>query len=172
MPEPQREIKILLVEDESSIRFVAEIQFQALGYRLADFADNGLSAVEKALSGGFDIIFMDVKMPGIDGILATKRIREAEKGRSERTTIIGMTAFAEKTLCLDAGMDDYLQKPVFLNQLRGVMDKWLSDAPMCITESGRGGAREVEPSRFRQTAEDMNAMKDKVKRLRKDVGLD
>src|ERR1700722_7826396 len=114
--------RILLAEDEPTIRYVAERQLKALGYSLADIAENGLSAVEKALSTDFDIILMDIRMPELDGLSATRRIREA----GIATIIVGMTAFSHKEQCINAGMNDFLQKPVMLDQLRATLLKWLN----------------------------------------------
>lgn len=115
--------RILLVEDEPSLRFVAERQFKALGFTVSDTAVDGQIAVDKAVQENFDLIFMDLRLPNMDGITATRLIRTA----GVKSVIIGMTAFAERDGCLAAGMDDFLQKPVLLQQLSDALEKWMDD---------------------------------------------
>lgn len=117
-----KDIKILLVEDDRMLQFVFKRQMQRLGFLVEEVADNGKAAVEKMAAGQFDIVFMDVALPGMDGIEATTTIRQAEKDR--RTPIIGLTAYGERQLCLNAGMDDFLQKPVALDELLDAITKW------------------------------------------------
>ena len=164
---------ILLVEDEPALQFVFKRQLQALGYRVSAIADNGLSAVEKVMESPYQLVFMDVRIPGIDGILATKQIRNAEKKTGSYTPIVGMTAFAERELCLDAGMDDFLQKPILLDTLAPVLAKWLiaieAKPASSVTETGK----EVPDSeRFKQTDEKLKAIQDRITDLRKRVGLE
>ncbi len=117
-----KDIKILLVEDDRMLQFVFKRQMQRLGFLVAELADNGKAAVEKMAAGQFDIVFMDVALPGMDGIEATMLIRKAESDR--RTPIVGLTAYGERQLCLNAGMDDFLQKPVALDELSETISKW------------------------------------------------
>jgi two-component system sensor histidine kinase/response regulator len=75
---------------------------------------------------------MDVHMPELDGYAATRAIRDAERGTGERLTIVALTASAlerDRQACLAAGMDDYLAKPIQLESLRAVLERWLS-APL------------------------------------------
>src|SRR5262249_36540434 len=77
-------------------------------------AANGQEAVRHFESGEFDVILMDVQMPEMNGLDATRRIRELEAARSRRTPIVAMTAHAmpeDRRQCLEAGADDYLAKP-------------------------------------------------------------
>lgn len=106
--------KVLLVEDSPPNVFVASIILENLGYRF-EVAINGEEALEKVKARPFDLILMDVQMPGLDGFSATQLIRahEAENGM-KRVPIIGVTAYAlsgDKDKCLKSGMDDYLSKP-------------------------------------------------------------
>jgi two-component system, sensor histidine kinase and response regulator len=117
-----KDIKILLVEDDRMLQFVFKRQMQRLGFLVADVADDGKAAVEKMAAGKFDIVFMDVALPGMDGIEATALIRKAESDK--RTPIVGLTAYGERQLCLNAGMDDFLQKPVALEELSEAIFKW------------------------------------------------
>jgi two-component system sensor histidine kinase BarA len=91
-------------------------------------ADSGLAAVEAVKQSRFDLIFMDVQMPGMDGRQATIAIREWERsGNHTATPIIALTAHAlsdEKRALLHSGMDDYLTKPINEQQLAQVVHKW------------------------------------------------
>lgn len=117
--------KILVVEDEPALRFMVERQLKVLGYQASDIVETGLLAVQKATENQYHLIFMDVRLPDLDGVSATQQIRESEGRKGIHTTIIGMTAYAQRERCLDAGMDDFLQKPVLLTQLKEMLGKWL-----------------------------------------------
>ena len=120
---------ILVVEDNPVNQMVATGLLAALGYT-TDTADDGLAAVEAARDGGFDAILMDVQMPHMDGYAATRHIRAHENGR--RQPIIAMTAAAiagERERCLEAGMDDFLTKPVDAVRLAETLKRWLSPSP-------------------------------------------
>ncbi len=111
-------VRILLAEDDDIGRKVALMMLESLGCR-ADVAANGLEAVESVEKGGYDIVLMDLQMPGLDGLEATRRIREMSL--SCQPTIIAMTARAtgeDRELCQAAGMDAYLTKPIRKEHLR------------------------------------------------------
>jgi CheY-like chemotaxis protein len=164
--------EILLVEDDPTLQFVFKRQLHALGYRVSAIADNGLSAVEKAFECPYHLIFMDVRMPGIDGINATKRIRSIEREFGFHTRIVGMTAFAEKQLCLDAGMDDFLQKPVMLDQLSATIERWLKAIETKPSGATIAQLCSVSPDQFKQTDEKLKIIQDKITNLRRKVGLE
>lgn len=91
-----------------------------------ELARNGAEAVEKVLSGGFDLVLMDMQMPEVDGLEGTRRIRALD-GDLARIPIVAMTANAmkgDRKICLDAGMDDYLTKPITRSELVGVLERW------------------------------------------------
>jgi len=119
---------------------------ETLGHR-ADFAGNGIEAVEAWQRFGHDIILMDCQMPEMDGFEATHRLREWEiKTNSKRTPVIAMTARAmegDRNLCLQAGMDDYLSKPVSPDKLLSVLSRWLSgpDSAGDLKEADRAPAQ-------------------------------
>jgi CheY-like chemotaxis protein len=109
-------------------------------------AANGLEAVESWNDGQFDLILMDVQMPKMDGFDATRQIRAREQRppMRRRTPIIGLTAHAmaeDRVSCLEAGMDDYLAKPVNMLALAQAIQRWSSGAPGC------DGRQECEPGR-------------------------
>jgi PAS domain S-box-containing protein len=121
--------RILLVDDYATNREVARRHLEAGGHCVS-LACNGQEAIEAFESGNYDLIFMDIQMPVIDGIEATKRIRDLEKGSesASRVPILALTAHAVKEYidaCLQAGMDDYLIKPVFRQDLLGKVDRWI-----------------------------------------------
>ncbi|MFA5265515.1 MAG: response regulator, partial [Opitutaceae bacterium] len=104
---------------------VALNMLKRLGYTV-DIASNGLEAVDAVIKKHYDIILMDMQMPEMSGIEATMKIREMTVDPERRPWIIALTANALKEFrkdCYDAGMDDYLSKPVKLEDLRGAMDR-------------------------------------------------
>jgi signal transduction histidine kinase/CheY-like chemotaxis protein len=122
---------LLLVEDNRINQMVAGRMLAKLGLS-HDCAENGLVALELLQKGRYDLVLMDMQMPEMDGIEATRvlRAREAEMGRA-RIPIIAMTANAlseDRDACLAAGMDDHLAKPVEMDKLAAVMNHWLAEA--------------------------------------------
>ena len=121
-----RSLSILVAEDNQVNQRVAAAALERMGHRPA-FASDGVEALEKWSQGGFDLILMDVQMPGIDGFEATRRIRSRESRSTGRTPIIAMTARAmsgDRELCLEAGMDGYVSKPVSLEALRRALARY------------------------------------------------
>lgn len=119
---------ILVVEDDETLRLLATKQLAKLGFEGHAVAD-GSEAVEKASVVDYSLILMDIQMPRMDGIEATSAIRQLEsKKKNARVPIIAMTANPDKQRCLDAGMDDFIFKPVMLGQLRELLDRWLPAA--------------------------------------------
>jgi PAS domain S-box-containing protein len=113
---------VLVAEDNDVNQLVALGWLDALGYT-ADVATNGAEAVAKATTTAYDLVLMDLQMPGTDGFTATRAIRAAETG-GRRVPIIAMTASAvdgERDKCLAAGMDDFLTKPVDGEKLEAVL---------------------------------------------------
>jgi two-component system, sensor histidine kinase and response regulator len=94
----------------------------------ADTVENGREAVEAEARENYDLIFMDVQMPVMDGYEASAEIRRHEIRSRRHVPIVAMTANAlneDRDSCLAAGMDDYVSKPVSLANLRVVIDRWL-----------------------------------------------
>jgi len=118
-------MNILLVEDNVVNQKVALKILEKLGYK-ADIANNGLEAVENSKLKDYDIIFMDILMPKLGGLDATKRIRELN-GATNNPKIIAMTAdtmMNDREACLESGMDDYVNKPIRVEDLRPLLYKW------------------------------------------------
>jgi signal transduction histidine kinase/DNA-binding response OmpR family regulator len=114
----RRPLRILLVEDNAINQKLAVLLLEKLGYKTA-LANNGVEAVEAVLAEDYDVVFMDLQMPEMDGLEATKQIR-AILPKERQPRIIAMTANAmsgDRALCLAAGMDDYLAKPIVVRQL-------------------------------------------------------
>jgi signal transduction histidine kinase/CheY-like chemotaxis protein len=114
--------RVLLVEDNSVNQKVAMRMLERLGYR-ADIANNGAEAVDLVKRVGYDIVFMDVQMPVLDGLEATRKIRET-KLATDQPWIVAMTAEAlsgDESRCIEAGMDSYLTKPVQIATLAKVL---------------------------------------------------
>lgn len=122
---------ILLVEDYKANVLVATALLEEFGYGYS-VAYNGQEALHKIKSISFDLILMDVQMPGIDGFEATHFVREWERENNagkKRIPIIGMTAHAlsgDRERCLSVGMDDYLAKPYNPDEFKNKIEKYIS----------------------------------------------
>jgi len=117
-----KDLRILLVEDNSVNQMVALAMLEQLGCR-ADLADNGLEALDAIRRQPYDLVLMDVQMPEMDGLTAAREIREILPP-GEGPQIIALTAGAfeaDRKSCLDAGMDDYLAKPIRLESLAAML---------------------------------------------------
>ena len=119
---------ILLAEDNVTNQQVALGILRKLGLR-ADAVASGQEAIRALETISYDLVLMDVQMPEMDGIEATRQIRSSESGvRNHQIPIIAMTAHAlegDREWCLKAGMDDYLAKPISAQTLAGVLSHWL-----------------------------------------------
>lgn len=128
----KRKPHVLLVEDNVINQKLGMKILEKMGYRV-DVADNGLEAVNALGKVPYDLVLMDVQMPEMDGLEATRRIRSPASSILRRDVpIIAMTASAmkgDKEKCLEAGMDDYVSKPVQPQELAGVISRWLASEP-------------------------------------------
>ena len=115
-------LRILLAEDNLVNQKVALLMLERLGYS-ADLAANGCEVLEATQRQPYDVVLMDVQMPEMDGLEATRRIR-GNGFREHQPCVIGLTAHAlekDRERCLAAGMDDYLTKPIMLEELRAAL---------------------------------------------------
>ena len=121
---PVRALKILLAEDNLMNQKLATGLLSKSGHAVR-IANNGQEAVAAYVADRFDIVLMDIQMPLMDGFAATRAIREYEQTIGYRTPIVAMTAHAmkgDRELCLEAGMDDYLAKPIRSKLLAAVLE--------------------------------------------------
>ncbi|MEA3444814.1 MAG: response regulator [Bacteroidota bacterium] len=125
----KRKLKVLLAEDNIINQKIASINICKLGHEV-EFANNGKIAIEKFQGAYYDIILMDLQMPIMGGIEATKKIREIEKSNIKRPIkIVAMTASAmpeDKHICFEAGMNDYISKPFRREDLSRVLNNYVS----------------------------------------------
>ena len=134
----RRELRILLAEDNRVNQAVASRILAKLGHILV-IANNGLEAIEQLKQQAFDLVLMDVQMPEMDGILATKVIREHEKSTHDHIPIIAMTAHAmtgDRARCLAAGMDGFLTKPISPEEVDAAILAALKDTPQHDHDTG------------------------------------
>lgn len=120
--------RILVAEDNPDNQLLARAQLERLGYRV-EITEDGQGVIEYVMSDPyrFPLILMDCQMPVVDGFAASRQIRQANLGGAPQPIIIAMTANAmegDREKCLDAGMNDYLSKPVQLQALREMLEKW------------------------------------------------
>ena len=132
VPSPSRRLRVLLAEDNVVNQRVAGLLLERLGYRY-DVVGNGQEALEALHDRPYDVVLMDMQMPVMDGLEATRRLR-AELPSQRQPRVVAMTANVlaeDREACLNAGMDDYLAKPVRREELAAAL--------------GRVAAQEVEP---------------------------
>jgi signal transduction histidine kinase/DNA-binding response OmpR family regulator len=132
--QPARRLHILLVEDNATNRLIASRMLERMGHRVDAVAD-GSEAVETVQTMPYDLVLMDVMMPEMDGLTATRLIRDLP-GHTSRTPIVGLTANAERSreaACREAGMDGFVSKPVTAERLAEAIDD--------VTTTCRGEAK-------------------------------
>lgn len=132
--------RMLLVEDNEVNQEVALGILNLFGCRV-DVAIDGRHAIEMAKATAYDLVFMDIQMPEIDGFTAARRIRENEM--STHVPIVAVTAHAMggyRERCMEAGMDDYLSKPVSARAIRAMLNKCLAPKFPAFRDSSTGGA--------------------------------
>ena len=173
---PMVRARILVVDDHPVNQQLAELMLKRMGHRV-DVVSNGADAFEAVFRQPYDLVLMDCQMPEIDGYEATRKIREMEdnglksqheslspvSGFSSHVPIIAMTANAmsgDREKCLDAGMDDYVSKPIKAEQLAEMLTRWLlplkEDDPRA--KSRQGGCQIDEPHHLeRETTKSFGA---------------
>ena len=138
---PVRSLRILVADDSSVNQEVAGGLLELMGHTI-QMANDGQEAVDAYKQGGFDLIFMDVEMPKVDGLAATRMIRQLEESSGTHTPIVGLSAHALvgfRERCIEAGMDGYITKPIQPEELFGALN--LAAAPATSTN-----VAEVEPA--------------------------
>jgi len=124
-----RGAKVLLAEDEYINRVLIETILKQLGVEVTSVS-NGRQAIDEACSGKYQLVLMDVQMDDVDGLEATRLIRKHERKHGGHVNIIALTALVapgDRVKCLQAGMDDYLPKPVQRNALISVLAEFLTN---------------------------------------------
>jgi PAS domain S-box-containing protein len=124
---PIGKARALLVDDYHVNQVFAEKLLRKFGFQHIDKADDGFEALLKCNDNPYDIIFMDCQMPKLDGYITTQEIRARESSGLTHTLIIAMTANAmmgDREKCLNAGMDDYLSKPLRAEHLKKILQTW------------------------------------------------
>jgi PAS domain S-box-containing protein len=122
--DPKKNLRILLAEDNQVNQKVATKLLQSLGYN-PDVANNGLEVLSALQHATYDIILMDCQMPEMDGYETTRQLRQTFQDRAPH--VIAMTANAlpgDREKCLEAGMEDYMPKPIRLEALRSMLSRW------------------------------------------------
>ncbi len=145
-----RSLRILLAEDNPANQKVAIYVLCQRGHSV-EIGQNGLQALEMVSQKDFDVVLMDVQMPDLDGLEATRMIR-AREGQGKRTPIIAMTAHAmkgDREQCLAAGMDGYLSKPINDQELIALVESLAaaSPAPTVPARPGRRGSHHHQDQR-------------------------
>jgi two-component system sensor histidine kinase/response regulator len=123
---PSPALSILLVEDNLVNQRVATRLLEKRGHCVA-IAENGQEALRMLEKESYDLVLMDVQMPVMDGLEATAKLRESEKSGDKHLPVVALTARAMKgdvELCLSAGMDDYLVKPIRVPDLEEILAKY------------------------------------------------
>ena len=148
-PMPRFAGNVLLVEDNPVNQAVAERMLERVGLRIA-LAMDGRAAVDAVRQNAFDLVLMDVQMPVLDGLDATRAIRVHEAGLGRHTPIVALTANAmaqERDQCLAAGMDDFLPKPFSSPQLHQLLARWLTARAASTADGAGATAKPTDRSR-------------------------
>ncbi len=137
-------LRVLLAEDNPINQTLATITLEECGH-LVTVANNGREAVQAYQRGGFDVILMDVQMPELDGFEATAEIRKLEAQKDTHIPIIAVTAHAmkgDRERCLAAGMDDYITKPIDIDQLQETLEQYTPE----LAQKSDDSPAEAKPS--------------------------
>lgn len=162
-PEPHPPHRILVVEDSALNQMIVTAVLAPVGYRI-ETANNGLEAVMAAQAGGFDLILMDVSMPEMDGLTATRLLRGLPDAAGT-VPVVAMTADAgdaDRARCLDAGMNDHVAKPIDRAQLLDTVARWLkapadrAAPPPCSAVDPLAADCALDPDVLTQLAQDLD----------------
>ncbi len=168
IPEPaKRNLEILLVEDKPMNRKLASVLLEKKGWKVTT-ANSGRHALEILDSRTFDLVLMDIQMPELDGIEATRLIRVRERATGEHTPIVAMTAHAmhgDEKKYLDAGMDGYVFKPINSKELYRIVDQVTSNKESKtskVTSEGKTGSPITGQNNAKSVPTDSVAMLEKL----------
>ncbi|MCX8033247.1 MAG: PAS domain S-box protein [Thermoleophilia bacterium] len=146
----RRRARILLAEDNAVNQKVALKALERLGY-VADVASDGTQALAMAKENHYDLILMDVQMPGLDGLEVTSLLRDpSSHAKSSQAVIVALTAHAmagDREKCLAAGMNDYLAKPIKVAELQEVINRWIPAVSQPEGPESAVGAQEAPTHR-------------------------
>ncbi len=145
MSESSNSLKILLVEDNQVNQLVATAMLAAQGY-LVDVAGNGLEGVKAVINGNYDIVLMDIQMPEMNGVEATREIRALD-GDNSSIPIIAVTAHAmhgDRETYLAAGMNDYVSKPIDPKLLLDAIYRWSGVSGVAAPKAADDAADEYQ----------------------------
>ena len=138
-------VRILIADDNLVNQNVILAYVENMGYE-ADVVTNGVDALDALASVPYALVLMDCQMPVMDGITATVQIRRREGG-NRHTPIIAVTANGNRERCLDAGMDDYLAKPVRQQQLADAIARWIPQQPPKNSSTNGNGTSATSEAR-------------------------
>lgn len=163
-------VSVLLVDDHPGNLKLARVFLEELGVYVTA-CDSGQSALDAFREQPFDLVFMDIQMPGMDGKETTQRMRDSEPDGTH-TPIVALTAHAlesERRELLDRGLDDYLSKPITEGQLRHTLEKWVlestdDDLPE-IVDSSDNSDRVFDPELARRRAGGRDHLADEMLRM-------
>ena len=125
------QLRILVVDDVPANRFVVEKMLENLGYQV-DIATTGVEAIDAVEARHYDLIFMDIQMPDMDGIEATRKIRSLDLAIST-VPIVAITANtqdSDREACIKAGMNDFMAKPFVKKQLVALLERYFPTVPI------------------------------------------
>ena len=127
MLNPTPPLRVLLVEDSPVNQMLLTGLLERRNCAVT-LAINGQQAVHAMAKDEFDLVLMDIQMPIMDGLTATRLIRQREAGTRKHTPIVAVTAGMDRQTCLDAGVDEYLAKPVRVESLHEKLEQLLGDS--------------------------------------------
>jgi CheY-like chemotaxis protein len=117
---------VLVVDDNRVIRDLVTRQLHKLGLG-ADVAVDGKEALAKLDERDYNLILMDVQMPEMDGIECTQLIRKRDETAGRHTKIVALTGYGSRVECIQAGMDDFIAKPMNIATLKAMLERWLPE---------------------------------------------
>lgn len=160
---PAAAVRVLVVEDNEVNKLLVRRQLTKLGHdhQIVGRAEEALELLADA-DHGFDVVLMDWQLPDLDGLEATRRLREMERPDGRHVPVVAVTASAmpqDRSACKEAGMDDFLPKPVALVDLASTIARWAtlsSASPSADVEIGGPGDDDFDPGRLDQLVDELN----------------